>query len=155
MGVKDTTPSITSSKLLPQFVKVNWGFVAHREAVLHSEAKYADSDSSRVNLVIFWTSVKSNVNWMLSKSTYFISRPWHIAIYFNSTSFPHPMPLHTYLKDAISGIISKGFGMVMELVLVFSQKIWVVTPCVQSFHSREETKKLTRMKQHRDDSAQV
>lgn len=92
---------------------------------------------------------------MLSKSTYFISRPWHIAIYFNSTSFPHHMPLHTYLKDAISGIISKGFAMVMELVLVFSQKICVVTPCVQSFHSREKTKKSTRMKQHGDDSAQV
>lgn len=155
MSVKETTPSITSSTLLPQFVKVNWGFVAHREAVLHGEAKYAESDSSRVNLVIFWTSVKSNVNWTLSKSTYFISRAWHIAIYFNSTSFPHHMPFHTYLKDSISGIISKGFAMFMELVLVFSPKIWATTPCVWSFHSTEKAVKSTRVKQHRYDSGQV
>lgn len=62
---------------------------------------------------------------------------------------------HTCLKDTISGITSKGFAMFMELILVFFQKIRVVTPCVQSSHSSEKRIKSVKVKQLRNDPAQV
>lgn len=60
-----------------------------------------------------------------------------VQLNFFSTSHAF-CAFHTCLKDTISGITSKGFAMFMELILVFFQKICIVTPCVQSFHSREK-----------------